>query len=128
MLAFGNLRKLQMTFCHIPRKVMSSVLLYFLSITASIFNANKCYIPWSLLILYYCTELTIVSFNICELHIRIPIVSMTKDYTVCNQAVNIAGMQIKCSICSNCSVSSFTLSRYIKRRCLLLKLWPRVPA
>ena len=107
------LETLQMALCRIPRKVMSSVLLYFLSITASIFSANICYTPWGMLILDYCTELTIVPSYICELHIRIPIVSTTTDYTVYNLAVNIGGMQLKSSICSNCSVSSFTHSRHI---------------
>jgi len=71
-----------MTLCSTPGKVMSSVLLYFLSITASIFNANICYTPWSPLILAYCTELTIVSSYICELHIRIPTARSTNDYSV----------------------------------------------
>jgi len=66
---------------------MSSVLLYVLSITPRIFSANTCYTPWGLLILDYCTELTIVPSYICELYIRIPIVSTTTDYTMCDQAV-----------------------------------------
>jgi hypothetical protein len=73
------LETLQMTLCRIPRKVMVSVLLYFLSITASIFSANICYTPWGLLILDYCT---IVPSYICELHIRTPTVRTTTDYSV----------------------------------------------
>jgi hypothetical protein len=112
MLAFWELLEtLQMTICRIPRK--GSSVLHFLSITASIYNANICYTPWSLLILDSCTELTTVSLYICELHIRIPTLSTTNGYTVCNQAVNIGGMQLISSVCSNCSVSSFTHSWHI---------------
>jgi hypothetical protein len=107
------LETVPMTLCRIPRKAMGSVLLYFLSITASICNSNICYPPWRLLILDSCTELTYVPLYICELHIRIPIVSTTNGYRVCNQAVNIGGTQLVSFISSNCSVSSFTHSWHI---------------